>query len=117
MARQEAEREVMPADFLVGERVIDPSGEDLGKLEEMIISAATGRVLYAIISFGGIFGLGEKLFALPWSMLRHQRENRCFVLPLSKEQLKAAPGFERHSWPAMDRRWERRIYRFYDQTP
>lgn len=117
MGRQEKGREVMPVDFLVGERVVDPQGEDLGRLEELIFSVAAGRVRYAILSLGGVFGLGEKLFALPWGMLQHNRETRCFILPVNREQLKSAPGFDRHSWPAMDRDWERRICRYYDQAP
>ncbi len=118
MEQMEREPEVMAADFLVGERVVDPLGADLGKIEELMIDMQAGRVSYAVLSFGGIFGLGEKFFAIPWRLLQPDPVNRRFVLAIDRERLKNAPGFDRHSWPAMgDRGWGRRIHRFYDQTP
>ena len=117
MGQKEREPEVMAADFLVGERVVDPRGEDLGKIEELMLDLQAGRIRYAVVSFGGIFGLGEKLFGIPWSSLCPDPENRRFILATDREQLKRAPAFDRHSWPVMDRRWGRRIHRFYEQTP
>lgn len=117
MGRQEREPVLMPADFLIGERVVDPQGEDLGRIEELMVDAAAGQVRYAIVSFGGVFGLGEKLFAIPWGMLQPDPENRRFLLAASREQLKGAPAFDRHSWPEMSRDWERGIHRYYEQPP
>lgn len=118
MNREGEDREVMAADFLIGERVVNSWGEDLGKIEEIVIDVEMGRVRYAVLSFGGVFGLGEKLFALPWKVLRADPENRQFVLDIDRERLKNAPGFDRHDWPRMaDPQWGRDIHRFYDQTP
>src|SRR6266545_4609381 len=62
-------RRVMGASTLTGDSVRNPAGEDLGKIEEIMIDVPTGRVAYAVLSFGGFLGLGDKLFAVPWGNL------------------------------------------------
>jgi sporulation protein YlmC with PRC-barrel domain len=118
MTERQRDSEVIAADFLLGERVVDRRGEDLGRLEDIMADAATGRIRYAVLSFGSIFGMGEKLFALPWQVLRPDPENRRFILDIDREQLKNAPAFDRHNWPRMgDPQWGGEIHRFYGQTP
>jgi sporulation protein YlmC with PRC-barrel domain len=54
---------------VIGRKVVNPQGENLGKVEEIMIDAIPGRVAYAVLSFGGLLGVGDKLFAVPWNAL------------------------------------------------
>src|SRR4051812_41628357 len=60
---------VLSAATMIGDRVRNPAGEDLGKVEEIMIDVPSGRVAYAVVSFGGFLGIGDKLFAVPWRAL------------------------------------------------
>ena len=73
-------RRVLAASTLTGDRVHNQAGEDLGKIEEIMIDLPTGRVAYAVLSFGGFMGLGDKLFAVPWSALRIDEGEHEFIL-------------------------------------
>lgn len=90
---------VLSSSTLTGDSVRNAQGEDLGDLKDLMIDTATGKVQYAVLSFGGVLGLGDKLFAVPWSSLRVDTENECLVLDVPKERLKDAPGFDKDHWP------------------
>lgn len=89
----------LSASTLSGDPIRNPQGEALGDLKDVMIDTSTGRVAYAVLSFGGVFGLGDKLFAVPWESLAVDGENKCLVLNVSKERLKDAPGFDKDHWP------------------
>ncbi|SEP74558.1 PRC-barrel domain-containing protein [Solimonas aquatica] len=109
---------VMAADTLEGDRVMNSAGEDLGKIRDIMLDVPSGRVAYAVLSRGGILGMGDKLFAIPWSSLTLDAERRCFILDISKERLEQAPGFDKDHWPAMaDARWAMDIYEYYGAAP
>lgn len=86
---------------LVGCKVENGSGENLGKIEDVVLDTATGKVNYAVLSFGGFLGIGDKLFAIPWEALRHDEKKAACILSVDKERLKAAPGFDKNHWPNM----------------
>lgn len=65
---------------LAGELVVDDRGEDVGRLERVMIDVASGRVAYAVLACGGVFGIGERRYGVPWKALRLDPERRCFVL-------------------------------------
>lgn len=107
-------KHVMSASTLTGDSVVNAAGEDLGKLEEIMIHVDSGRVAYAVLSFGGFLGLGDKLFAIPWEALTLDEDNHRFILNVEKERLEAAPGFDKDRWPDMaDPKWSREIYGYY----
>ena len=60
------------------------TGEDLGKVDEIMIDIPSGRVAYAVLSFGGILRMGNKLFAVPWSALKVDEDEKCFILDVNK---------------------------------
>ena len=93
--------EVMAADTLEGDRVVNAAGETLGKIRDIMIDVPSGRVAYAVLSVGGLAGIGDKLFAIPWAALILDADNHCFVLNVDKEKLKNAPGFDKDHWPSM----------------
>lgn len=107
------------ANDVVGMTIKNPQNEDLGKIENLAIDADTGRIMYAIVQFGGFLGLGEKLAPVPWTVLTPAGDYKHFVLNIDKDQLKTAPGtFEKSKWPNLnDPEWGREVYKFYNQTP
>ena len=110
--------QVMAADTLAGDDVVNPAGETLGEVDRIMIDVPTGRVAYAVLSFGGFMGMGNKLFAIPWSALTLDADNKQFVLNVDKERLKQAPGFDKDHWPTMaETSWASEIHRFYGVEP
>ncbi len=109
---------VLSAKTIIGDNVRNPQGEDLGKIEELMIDLDTGRIAYAVLSFGGFLGMGDKLFAIPWSILKLSASEHKFVLDVPKEMLEKAPGFDKNNWPDTgDRRWQEQIYSYYEVVP
>jgi sporulation protein YlmC with PRC-barrel domain len=109
---------VMAADTLEGNDVKNTAGEHLGAINHIMLDVPTGRVAYAVLSFGGFLGMGDKLFAIPWRALNLDTENKCFILDVSKDELKQVPGFDKDRWPSMaDEQWARELHRFYRTTP
>lgn len=105
---------LMGADTLVGNDVYNRNSEDLGDIKEIMLDMRSGRVSYAVLSFGGFMGVGEKLFAVPWEALKLDTENKRFVLDVNKDRLSSAPGFDKDHWPDMaDPTWEKSIHAYY----
>jgi hypothetical protein len=75
---------------------------------------ATGKINYAVLSYGGFLGMGDRLFAVPWRALKLDTLNHRFTLDVSKEKLKNAPGFDKDHWPSMaERSWTTDVHTFY----
>ena len=109
---------LMGATTLVGDDVCNPHGEDVGEIKEIMLDMRNGEVAYAVLSFGGFLGMGEKLFAVPWRALKLDTENKRFVLNVDKERLRDAPGFDKGHWPNMaDQSWAREIHSYYGTQP
>lgn len=111
-------RRTMSASTLIGDRVFNLENEELGEVEEIMLDVESGRIAYVVISHGGLLGLGDKLFAVPWQALSLSEEERAFYLDVDKEMLKTAPGFDKDDWPehAMHD-WLVGVYEFYGHTP
>lgn len=106
--------ELMGADTLNGNDVYNPEGEDLGDIKEIMLDMRTGKVSYAVLSFGGFLGMGDKLFAVPWSALILDTVNKRFTLNVDKDRLESAPGFDQDKWPNMaDTAWSESIHAYY----
>jgi sporulation protein YlmC with PRC-barrel domain len=106
--------EVMAADTLKGDSVVNAQGEDLGKIEHIMLDVQQGRIAYAVLSFGGFLGMGDKLFAIPWAALTLDANRKCFVLDVPKERLQSAPGFDKDRWPTMaDPTWASELHTYY----
>ena len=103
---------------VVGRKVINRQGENLGKVEEVMLDAIPGRVAYAVLSFGGFLGVGDKLFAVPWQALDWNPEYDAFVIDADKRFLENAPGFDKNNWPDMsDTTLRTKIYSYYKAEP
>lgn len=109
---------LMGADTLNGNDVYNQNDEDLGDIKEIMLNMHTGRISYAVLSYGGFLSMGEKLFAVPWEALKLDTENKRFVLNVDKDRLENAPGFDKDNWPDMaDTAWAEGINSFYGIKP
>ena len=112
------ETKVLSADTLTGDRVVNRQNEDLGTIEHLMIDLENGRVAYAVLSFGGFLGMGDKLFAIPWSALTVDKFDKQFILNVDKALLEHAPGFDKDHWPNMaDRAWGKEVFTYYGARP
>ncbi len=106
------------ASSIIGTDVVNPNGDNLGDIKEVVIDPNTGKVAYAVVSFGGFLTMGEKLFAIPFSSFKYDPTENEYVLDISKERLEAAPGFDADHWPSMsDEKWNRDVYKYYERQP
>jgi sporulation protein YlmC with PRC-barrel domain len=109
---------VLSVSALTGDPVYNTAGEKLGSLEDIVIDVSSGRIAYAVLSFGGILGIGDKLFAIPWGAMQLDTDNKRILFDVPKGKLELVPGFDKNNWPDMaDERWGAEIYGFYGQTP
>ncbi len=105
---------LMGADTLIGNDVYNHKDEDLGDIKEIMLDVNSGRIAYAVLSFGGFLGIADKLFAVPWSALKLDTANKRFLLNVEKESLESAPGFNKDDWPDMaDPTWQNTINSYY----
>ncbi len=108
---------IMAASTLEGTEVVNSLGETLGTIEEIMIDVPSGCVAYSVLASGGLLGIGEKLFAIPWRALRLDTARECFVLDVDMERFKAAPGFDKNNWPTMaDPVWVREVSAYYGKN-
>ena len=84
---------------LIGDKVHNDEGQHLGKIADIMIDILTGKIEYFVIIFGGFLTINEKLFAIPFSLLKVDHEKKQFILNQSRETLEKAPGFDMNHWP------------------
>lgn len=109
---------VLSTTAIIGDKIVNRTGENLGKIEELMLDLEKGRVAYAVLSFGGFMGMGEKLFAVPFEALKLDASREHFMLEVDKDKLKNAPGFDKNNPPqAADRTWGAEVYKFYGYKP
>ena len=109
---------LMGAGTLMGNDVYNLQGDDLGDIKEIMLDMQSGRVTYVVLSYGGFLSMGEKLFAVPWSALTLDTENKRFLLNVVKDKLEQAPGFDKDNWPNMaDATWVKDIHTYYGVAP
>ena len=104
----------LSASTLTVDPVKNHQGEDLGNLKDLMIDTTEGKIAYAVLGFGGVLGMGEKLFAVPWEALTIDADNKQLLLNASKDHLKDAPGFDKDRWPTFaDKELTARLSDFY----
>ena len=111
---------VLSASSIMGHKVINTAGEQLGSIKELMIDLDGGLIAYAVLSFGGILGMGDKLFAIPWEALTIDEENRALILDVDKSVLENAPGFDKDNWPdnaKYEAGWLLGVYEYYGYSP
>lgn len=106
---------------IIGMAVRNRAGENLGKIDDLVIDMKSGEVRYAALSFGGVAGIGSKLFAVPWQSMTfvlgepNKADSRHFMFEVTKDQLEKAPGFDTSHWPNIgDPQWSASIDKHYN---
>lgn len=90
---------ILSSTSITGTNVTNAKGENLGEVKDLMIDTSSGTVNYAVLSFGGFLGLGDKYFAVPFEAFSVNETTETFVLNVDKETLKNAPGFDKDNWP------------------
>ncbi|MDE3821280.1 PRC-barrel domain-containing protein [Sinorhizobium meliloti] len=109
--------DLIASDKVVGTAVYDMNGENVGSIERIILEKRGGRVAYAVMSFGGILGIGHEHYPLPWEMLDYNTGLGGFQVNITKEQVEGAPRYS----AGQDYDWSpesgRRVYDYYGIAP
>jgi sporulation protein YlmC with PRC-barrel domain len=114
----ETHTKVLAASSLKGYAVRNHHGDELGKVEELMIDPETGRIGYCVISFGGVLGIGNKLYAVPFKAMKLNTVDHLFRLEITKAKLAEAPGFDKDAWPDMtEPAFGSRLHGFYGVEP
>jgi hypothetical protein len=77
-----------------GTNVYNSAGEKLGSVDEVMIDKVSGHAIYAVMSFGGFLGIGEKYHPLPWATLKYDVQKGGYLVNLNKKQLQDAPNYD-----------------------
>jgi len=111
LATDETER-CIASDKVEGTKVYNTKGEKLGSVLNFMVDKRTGRVQYAVMEFGGIFGIGSEYYPIPWSLLDYDEKIGGYVVDIDDKKLESAPRHsDRHSiW---DDLYGQRVYAYY----
>ena len=108
---------ILSAGTLLNTEVTNIEGEDLGTIVSYGVDMEQGRIAFAVLSFGGWMGLGDKWFAVPWEALEYSMHDKKFILNVDRDFLKEAPGMDKENWPSVqDRRFALEVYKHYGRT-
>jgi sporulation protein YlmC with PRC-barrel domain len=113
LATDETNR-LISSDKVEGTPVYNPKGQRLGKVHHLMIDKYTGQVAYAVMSFGGFLGIGEKYHPLPWKMLTYDTRMGGYVVDLDRDRIEKAPSYTARDMPDWaDRAYTRRIDEYW----
>jgi hypothetical protein len=106
------------SDKVEGTPVYRSNGDKVGTIERVMIDKLSGKVAYAVMSFGGFLGIGEDYYPLPWSLLTYNPQLEGYEVNVSEQQLKGAPKYARNeTWDWSDRAREKKVYEHYGVAP
>lgn len=84
---------LIAAERVNGTAVYNSAGDRIGRIDDIAIDKISGQVAYAILSFGGFLGIGDRQHPLPWSVLDYDPDKGGYVVPMTKAELENAPSF------------------------
>jgi sporulation protein YlmC with PRC-barrel domain len=90
---------IRPVGSICGSSVEAPGGETLGSISDLMIDTDNGAIAYAVLAYGGVLGVGEKLFAVPWACFEVDAASGAITLPVGRDRLEELPGFDKDAWP------------------
>ena len=99
-----------------GTAVYNTQGEKLGSIHNFMVDKKSGQVEYAVLTFGGLFGMGGDYYPLPWQVLTYDTDKGGYLVNLDKSVLEKAPHYSGEDEPAFDRDYGSQVYRHYDLT-
>jgi PRC-barrel domain protein len=96
---------LIASDKVEGTAVYGPDADKIGRIENLMIDKMSGRVAYAVLTFGGFLGMGNDYYPLPWSMLKYDEGLGGYIVNLTRDQLESAPKYrESDNWDWSNRR-------------
>ncbi len=102
------------SDKVEGTAVYGADGRKIGTLQRVMIDKISGKVAYAVVSFGGFLGVGEDYYPLPWASLKYDTSLGGYRIGITEDQLKGAPKFNRNTdWDWSDRSRDKAVYDYY----
>ena len=104
---------LISSDKVSGTSVYSSNGDKLGSIERLMIGKRSGHVEYAVMSFGGVLGIGEQLHPLPWDSLDYDTDRDGYVIDKTKDELEKAPTFDRDRDPEWNRSYGENVYAYY----
>ena len=106
---------LLSADSIMSDSVKNSKGEDLGSIKELMLNPENGHVDYAVLSFGGVMGMGDKYFAVPWDAIEVDREKKILCLDIPEDRLDKMEGFDKSNWPDFaNPEFESRMHQNFD---
>ncbi|MGD9809860.1 MAG: PRC-barrel domain-containing protein [Sphingobium sp.] len=106
-------RNLIASDRVEGTSVYNPQGEKLGTVSKFMVDKRSGKADYAVLEFGGLFGLGSDHYPIPWDMLDYDTDKGGYVVNISKEQLEQAPRHAQDDTPEYNDSYGRTVYGYY----
>ena len=103
---------LISSDKVDGTAVYGPDGDRLGTVRNFMVDKVSGKADYAVLQFGGVFGLGSAYYPIPWKKLGYDVDLGGYVVDITKEQLEAAPRYN-DELPTYDAEYGRRIDSYY----
>jgi hypothetical protein len=104
---------LIASDKVEGTYVYSPEGENIGSIYNFMVDKQSGKVSYAVMSFGGFLGLGERYHPLPWETLTYDEGLGGYVVNVTREQLDQAPSYAQDEDPWQDPSYGRNVYGYY----
>jgi hypothetical protein len=106
------------SDKVEGTPVYGRDERKIGMLQRVMIDKISGKVAFAVISFGGFLGIGEDYYPIPWANLKYDSRVGGYVVGITEDQLKGAPKFSKSTdWDWSNRERDRDVYGHYDSPP
>jgi sporulation protein YlmC with PRC-barrel domain len=115
MSTAHPNHQLISSEDVEGTNVYDMKGSKIGDIDHLMIDKISGRVTYAVMSFGGFIGLGHSHYPIPWAALKYDPKLGGYVTGITEQQLQDAPAFSDDSWS--DRNWETQTYKHYNVAP
>lgn len=105
---------MIASDRVEGTTVYNRNGDKLGTVERFMVDKRSGQAEYAVLAFGGLFGIGHRHYPLPWKALDYDPERGGYVVDVTREQVENAPSYDREGdEPAYDRAYGEQVYGHY----
>jgi hypothetical protein len=117
MEQNDETHALIAASKVSGTEVYNTTGDHLGEIHDLMLDKRSGKVAYAVMSFGGFLGLGEEYHPLPWVTLKYDTRQGGYVIGLTKAQLEGAPRYGASQEPEWDRAYETRLHDYYGVAP
>ncbi|MDT9600646.1 PRC-barrel domain-containing protein [Sphingosinicella rhizophila] len=113
MSRTDSPNRLIASNRVEGTAVYNRAGEKLGRVEYFMVDKQSGKADYAVMSFGGLFGLGEDHYPLPWDVLDYDADQGGYIVDLDKEKLTGGPRYRANETPEYDRTYGQQVYGYY----